>query len=232
MYCKYLTRPIKNDTKKYIFLDEAQDLNISEIELINKLNISKVKSSLSNDEINPVMNLFGDTKQMITKHGISDWKLLSCLIPKVYDLNENFRNTNQIIEYCNKNLSTKMESVGVDLSEVSEYPDLCAALNESHSASDNPIFIVKDEYALSDLNYLLEENKITKYSSYTVKSVKGLEFKEIFVFDSEMTDNEKYISYTRALSKLNVIHSLPKISDRNNKLFTQGDEGDIDEYTE
>ena len=52
--------------------------------------------------------------------------------------------------------------------------------------------------ALSDLNYLLEENKITKYSSYTVKSVKGLEFKEIFVFDSEMTDNEKYISYTRA----------------------------------
>lgn len=86
--------------------------------------------------------------------------------------------------------------------------------------------------ALSDLNYLLEENKITKYSSYTVKSVKGLEFKEIFVFDSEMTDNEKYISYTRALSKLNVIHSLPKISDRNNKLFTQGDEGDIDEYTE
>lgn len=115
LYCKYLTHPIKNDTKKYIFLDEAQDLNISEIELINKLNISRVKSSLSNDEINPVMNLFGDTKQMITKHGISDWKLLSCLIPKVYDLNENFRNTNQIIEYCNKNLSTKMESVGVDL---------------------------------------------------------------------------------------------------------------------
>lgn len=232
LYCKYLTRPIKFDIKKYIFMDEAQDLNISEIELINKLNklsLSKVQNGLTVVRM-PIMNLFGDIKQTITTYGICDWALLSDLIPAVYSLNENFRNTNQIIAYCNRNLSTAMESVGVDLAEVSEYPDFSAAFSAFSSASDKPIFIVKDEYAHLDLNSLLKENKITEPNIYTVKSVKGLEFKEIFVFDSGMTDNEKYISYTRALSKLNVIHSLPAISDRGSKLFDQG--GDTDEYEE
>lgn len=232
LYCKYLTRPVKTDRKHYIFIDEAQDLNISEIELIEKLNTTKANNNSPNHYDKPVLNLFGDVKQTITSHGISNWQILSDLVPTIYELNENFRNTNQIIEYCNKALSLAMESVGIDLDEVTQYQDIDSALNDSPSISDNPIFIVKDEYSLSDLDELLEKNEITAYQSYTVKSVKGLEFNEIFVFDSGMTNNEKYISYTRALSKLNIIHSLPTVSDRNNELFIRGSESGIDEYIE
>lgn len=54
------------------------------------------------------------------------------------------------------------------------------------------------------------------------RAVKGLEFKEVFVFDSNMTNNEKYIAYTRALVKLNVIKDLPTLTDRNESHIMQG----------
>lgn len=44
-----------------------------------------------------------------------------------------------------------------------------------------------------------------------------------------MTENEKYISYTRALAKLNIIHSLPKTADRSESLYIQGNEEDVEE---
>ena len=59
---------------------------------------------------------------------------------------------------------------------------------------------------------------------YTVKEVKGLEFKEIYVFDRDMTDNEQYIAYTRALVKLNIIKTLGKHVNKDEILYVQGDE--------
>lgn len=94
LYRQYLTRPLKAGNKKYIFIDEAQDLSVSEIELINKVNSIAGESTI---------NFFGDTNQMITTHGIKDWSELQ-MIPEIYTLEENFRNTNQIVEYCNKNV--------------------------------------------------------------------------------------------------------------------------------
>ena len=41
---------------------------------------------------------------------------------------------------------------------------------------------------------------------FTVES-KGLEFDTVFVFPEEMSVNEQYIAFTRALTKLYVIHS-------------------------
>lgn len=58
------------------------------------------------------------------------------------------------------------------------------------------------------------------YFSY----VKGLEFKEIYVLDANMLQNEKYVSYTRALSKLNIIKTLPQVTDRSNSLIIEGDD--------
>ena len=109
---------------------------------------TKASNNSPNSYDKPVFNLFGDVKQTITNYGISNWQILSDLIPAIYELNENFRNTNQIIEYCNKALSLSMESVGVDLDEVTQYQDIESALNESPSISGSPIFIVKDEYSL------------------------------------------------------------------------------------
>ena len=39
----------------------------------------------------------------------------------------------------------------------------------------------------------------------TVEEVKGLEFETVFVYEENMNRNQKYISYTRALSELVII---------------------------
>lgn len=39
----------------------------------------------------------------------------------------------------------------------------------------------------------------------TVYESKGLEFTAVAVYDADMTDNEKYIAYTRALKNLAII---------------------------
>lgn len=229
LYCKYLTRPLKIRKMSYLFMDEAQDLNVSEIDLINKINVSTKRVGLREINSAPIINLFGDTKQMITKHGVEDWNSIADIIPTVYTLDENFRNTNQIIKYCNDNLSFTMKSVGVDVDEVGTYGDFSTVFYKYQSNFNNPVFIVKDDYALVDLKDLLDGYGIEDYQAFTVKTVKGLEFKEVFVFDSGMTENEKYISYTRALAKLNIIHSLPRIADRNESLYIQGSDDDVEE---
>ena len=38
-----------------------------------------------------------------------------------------------------------------------------------------------------------------------VKESKGLEFDAVFVFDENLDNNEKYVSYTRALSELYIV---------------------------
>ena len=86
------------------------------------------------------------------------------------------------------------------------------------------MFVVKDDYAATDLTELLSQTEITDYEIYTVKTVKGLEFKEVYVFDAGMTLNEKYISYTRALVTLNVIKSLPESESQTEDLIQQGNE--------
>lgn len=213
LYCSYLTKPNKEEVAKYLFIDEAQDLSVSEIELIEKINMTSSNK--------PVMNLFGDTNQTITLHGITDWKDLKSL-SQVYLLEENFRNTNQIVEYCNRNLMMNMLKVGVDMDSVDEYATLDNAMKLSNNIFNDPIFIVKNDYIKKDLEDLLVKTKIQNYDIHTVKSVKGLEFKEVFVVDEKMTNNEKYISYTRALVKLNIIKSIPQTANREISLILQG----------
>ena len=111
-----------------------------------------------------------------------------------------------------------------DMDAVTEYSDLLDARLHSNSIVNNAIFIVKDDYAVDDLNYLLATTDIRNYEIYTVKAVKGLEFKEVFVFDTDMSVNEKYISFTRALIKLNVIKSLPKGNKDKKDLIIQGED--------
>lgn len=69
-----------------------------------------------------------------------------------------------------------------------------------------------------------QDEDLRDYTVYTVKSVKGLEFKEVFVFDRDMCDNEKYIAYSRALAKLNVISSLPRVLDPAAQLYVDGED--------
>lgn len=222
LYCQYLTRDNDYESHKYIFIDEAQDLSVSEIELINRINYRVEKGEIDIvDE--PILNLFGDVNQVITKHSISDWKMVK-EVPNVIFLEENFRNTNQVVDYCNNNLPFNMTKIGVDMDKVDEYKSVDDLIECSMSINNNAIFIVKDDYSKEDLKITLNRKNIYEYKIYTVKEVKGLEFKEVYVFVTDMTANEKYISYTRALVKLNVIKDLPQLVDRNTKLIVQGDE--------
>ena len=97
-------------------------------------------------------------------------------------------------------------------------------MSSSKTIFDSPVIIVKDEYAKKDVIAELECTEIKDYKVYTVLEVKGLEFKEVFVFDRGMTDNEKYISYTRPLSKLTVIKTLPELFSKDEILYEQGED--------
>ena len=213
LYFKYLSYGSIPATSKYIFIDEAQDLSPAEFELITKINTK-------NDY--PVINAFGDVNQTISSHGIYNWNNQT-IITNVFQLTENFRNPNQITRYCNRNLPFKMKEIGVDMEEVSVYKDWQQFLNNKDIISGYT-FIVKDDYFKLDLLHLIDKTIKKDVLVYTVKEVKGFEFKEIIVVDTDMTDNEKYISYTRALKKLNVILSIPKIMDRNESLILQGED--------
>lgn len=106
-----------------------------------------------------------------------------------------------------------MKDVGVDFDDVEEYDNLETMLKFSriveHLSELN--YIVKDDYALKDLNYLMQLNNIKNFNAYTVLQSKGLEFKRVCVFNIDMTETEKYIAYTRALVGLIIIHNLPAL---------------------
>lgn len=210
LYCNYL---INGDTQKarpYIFIDEAQDLSPAEIELIQKLNNQ------------PVVNLFGDINQVITTHGVRDWNEISGKLD-VLKLDENFRNTNQIVDFCNRVLPFRMQKIGVDMENVEQYSSVDHALSKS-KLPDGATIIVKDECAADDLKIVLKGTAIRDYKVYTVKEAKGLEFKHVIVIDRDMTPNEMYISYTRALAKLTVIHALPKLADPSTPRIIEGED--------
>ena len=249
LYCHYLTRSRTGKPYTYLFVDEAQDLSPSELELIYKLNsyveeidaipevIDYVEDSNGRMVLagsnqrqtkhrlhTPRMNVFGDINQMITEHGIRSWDDVRFIAEK-YELTENFRNTNQIVDFCNMHLPVSMQSVGVDMDTVLCFDSLASLGNRDiRSIKVGGIYVVKDDYAVADLTYLLRTMEFSEYSIYTVKAVKGLEFREVIVFDRDMSANEKYIAYTRALAKLTVIKELPHVTDDSVPLYVEGEE--------
>lgn len=99
-YCYY--GPIKiPDT--WLNIDEAQDIGCSEYQLFR---------AVLGDRC--CFNLYGDVNQLIYSYkGISDWEQISSVLKaKTYYLNENFRNTLQIAEYCNSQFDFKITPIG------------------------------------------------------------------------------------------------------------------------
>lgn len=191
-YCDYLIYNDRIQKLKMLFIDEAQDLSCAEIKFIKKINASAL------------INLFGDINQNITSYGVKNWNDLG-LVSEYYLLDENFRNTNQIIEYNNRVLPSEfhMKQVAVDMDKVSEYDRINRVISKLEGAT----CIVKNADMAKKLTAKLKKLNISIFNVYTIKQVKGIEFKETFVFDQGMTENEKYIAYTRALVKLNVVKS-------------------------
>ena len=180
----------------FIFVDEAQDVSPAEYEVIKTVNDRAV------------FNIFGDLKQNITPwRGIKNWGEIGY---KLYNLKLNYRNTDKIVNFVSRNLGIDMQSIGFDGAEVER---LAARSVTGWLTGKNGLkAIICTEQSLSayskkSYNVLRESGKIskTKINLMTVYESKGLEFTAVAVADSDMTVNEKYIAYTRALKNLAII---------------------------
>jgi hypothetical protein len=100
---KYFGRRVGDS--KFICFDEGQDLAFNEYKLIHELNGKDV-----------IYNIYGDTNQLLKLgRGISSWnRLKSTFSMKMFYLNENYRNTNQITRFCNQSFGMKVKQTGVD----------------------------------------------------------------------------------------------------------------------
>lgn len=180
----------------FVFVDEAQDISPAEYAVLKTVNERAA------------FNIFGDLKQNITPYrGLKSWEELKL---KVYNLNLNYRNTNQIVEFVSGKLGIDMQAIGFDGETVdcidgrsvtrylSEKKGLCAVITSENSL---------EKFSRKSYNVLRDTGRISKkkINIMTVYESKGLEFTAVAVADYDLTDNEKYIAYTRALKHLALI---------------------------
>ena len=177
----------------YMFIDEMQDYGYEEIRLISKM------------EKNAKLNLYGDVEQailpFIKKKEIDE--LIDFLNQlrdnvKTYFLNENYRNSKEITNYCNKFLNVTMTPMGINSNPVSEIK------------VDNYIDYIKNHFDKSHViigNDIkdIEELCYIGYEAYTVSQAKGLEFSKVVVMENNFNNVLKYVSYTRTLDKLFIL---------------------------
>ncbi len=180
----------------FLFVDEAQDISPAEYEVLKAVNDRAA------------FNVFGDLKQNITIfRGIKDWAELGF---EVYNLNLNYRNTNRIVSFVSENLGIDMSAIGFEGSAV-KYIDARSVTRYLSDKKGLRAVITTEagleKYSRKSYNVLRETQKIskTKINIMTVYESKGLEFTAVAVADGDMSDNEKYIAYTRALKDLAII---------------------------
>lgn len=193
-----------------ICIDEAQDLSIGEYDLIIEQNKSN----------HTYYNIFGDLKQRIKKgRGLNSWEHINQkLIGHIYELNENYRNTNQITTYCNDNLKIdEMTLTGVDGADVRQigFDKMISELTKIGDTDERIVVIAPRSFSKQKITNLkvirqMNERVSTKFdpqkiSIMYVDEVKGIEFDRVYVVDSDMDNNEKYIAYTRALDHLTIV---------------------------
>ncbi len=196
--CLILTRLGYSLSPKYafMFVDEGQDISPAEYEVLRAVNARAI------------FNIFGDLKQNITGYrGITAWQSLG--LP-VYNLSLNYRNTNEIVEYVAEKLGIDMKSIGlngdkierIDRRSVTSYLGSKNGLKALICSEQNFAKFERKSYNLPAVTGKISKTKI---NLMTVYQSKGLEFTAVAVADSDMTLNEKYIAYTRALKELAII---------------------------
>lgn len=170
------------NSDSFICIDEFQDISKVEIDLIKEMNLDVT------------INLYGDLNQRMLSKGFykendfgTDYH--------VFLLNNNYRNTNQITDYYNNELQKKDIPVGVNGPKVTRI-----SMNTLYElVDDNAVFICHSSL-YKEYKKLVKGLKI-----YKVEQTKGLEFNTVYVLNSMMNENEKYIAYSRAMYKLVIV---------------------------
>lgn len=179
-----------------VFVDEGQDVSAAEYELLHAIHSDAA------------FNIFGDLRQNVTPwRGVQDWGVLG---EKVYYLDQNYRNTNEIVDFVTSLSGVKMRAIGLHGEGVGH-----VALRRTtaffRGKTGLKAVIAREEYlplfAKRGYRLLSADGRLskTKINVMTVYESKGLEFSAVAVYDRDMTENEKYIACTRALASLAVI---------------------------
>ena len=176
---------LEYNADQMICIDEFQDVSINEIQLLKEINNNKV-----------TLNLYGDFNQRMLSKGVLSTKD----IPKDhhnYKLNNNYRNTNQITQFYNRELDKNDNPVGINGPNI-EMINL-SKIKEIYSEKFNSAIICHR----SQKTYLSRVCPNCKILG--VEESKGLEFNTVYVYSKSMNDNERYISYSRSLYKLYIV---------------------------
>ena len=196
--CEVLSLAGRKLTPRYglVFVDEGQDVSAQEYALLKRINSDAA------------FNVFGDLKQNITPwRGIGEW---TEEFGARYELNRNYRNTNEIVEFVSKISGVDMTPIGLHGSPV-EKITLRRMGGFFRGKQGLKAVIANEEYLPQfekrGYSLLAKAGKISKskINVMTVYESKGLEFSAVAVYDKGMTENEKYIAYTRALAELAVV---------------------------
>lgn len=180
---------------RYVFVDEGQDISPCEYDLLRKINKKAA------------FNVFGDVAQNVTPwRGIKDWESVFTGFD-FHFLNQNYRNTNQIVAFVAKKLGLDMQSIGYDGPEVAEIqPRGISGFFKDKKGLKAVICAdgVKDEFMRKSYNDVGAKGNVSrsKINIMSVYESKGLEFTSVVVVERGMSDSEKYIAYTRALNEL------------------------------
>ena len=190
LYINYIHIGAIINGDNFLCIDEAQDYSIIEYKILNMVNK------------NIVMNLYGDINQSIYDEGIDDWEdLKDELKCDIYDLKENYRNSIEITKYCNKKFNYDILEMGLSIKDVEIVSkDKIDELISQKIKDNKSIAIISKEDFKEKIN-----NKLVSYCD--VQAAKGMEYNTVIVNDENMSRNEKYIAYTRALSELYILES-------------------------
>ncbi len=187
----------------YVFVDEGQDISPCEYALLQKINKKAA------------FNIFGDTAQNVTSwRGIAEWERV---FPSysLYTLNQNYRNTNQIVQFVADTLRLNMQAIGYDGPKVQRITQKGVSAFFKEKKGLKAIICAQDkkaEYARKSYNDIQARGRVSrsKINIMSVYESKGLEFTSVVVVEEGMTDSERYIAYTRALNELAVVEKREK----------------------
>lgn len=187
-----------------ICVDEGQDMHAADYQLVR--------------EIYPraILNIFGDTEQVLHEScGISNWRHETD-IDTVYTMNDNYRNTPAIVDFCNTQFGSDMRYCGVIKdNQRPKVIDNTVQLLEAFSRGITTVVLRdKESFELlcelaggisSRFEYIdtkCDEVPGGKIACYSIYAAKGLEFSKVLVFAEGMTRNQRIVACTRAMDEL------------------------------
>lgn len=196
--------------EELICIDEGQDVSYCEYERI----------IAQNEKNQAYYNVYGDLNQRIKQgRGLEKWEHLKRkLLAHEFLLNENYRNTNQITQYCNDVFNFDMTLTGVEGEPVRNitFDEMLGELVELADIADRTAIIMprtmskqrvtRAKRVESIKERLSTKFDVSKFSIMYVEEIKGIEFDRVYVIDQDMERNERYIAFTRALDNLTIVH--------------------------